>query len=158
MNMRRQDRLITDPKRINQMLNGCKVCRIALADEQGPYIVPLCFGFEYAHPALTLYFHSAKQGRKLSAIAADPQAAFELDNMGSISGGDQPCSFTCEYFSITGAGNARIIDDIEEKQKALMLITEHTSGRHFDFTPAQADTVAIIRLDAQTFSAKEKRL
>ena len=42
--MRRSEREITDPEKLRQILDACKVCRIAMQDEQGLYLVPLNFG------------------------------------------------------------------------------------------------------------------
>ena len=79
--MRRRDRQITDPAAIADLLSRCKVCRIAVTDRQGPYIVPLNFGYQLSESgALTLYFHSAQTGRKLSALqTCTGPVAFEMD-------------------------------------------------------------------------------
>ncbi len=157
MDMRRKDRQVIEVERIRQILDGCRVCRIALTDEEGPYIVPLNFGYEYDGSALTLYFHSAKDGRKIRAIAADKNAAFELDTMGSIASGASLCSFSCNYVSITGVGTASIVTDAEEKRRALSLIVKHTANISAEFSEEQASAVAIIRLDAKSFTAKERK-
>lgn len=157
MDMRRRDRRVIDTERIKQILESCSVCRIALRDEEGLYIVPLNFGYEYSGSALTLYFHSAKDGRKIRAIAADSSVAFELDSMGDIARGASLCSFSCNFVSITGAGNASIVTDTEEKRHALSLIVKHTAGVDAQFNEEQANTVAVIRLDAIEFSTKERK-
>ena len=44
--MRRKDREITDFDEIVSIIKRCDVCRLALNDEEFPYIVPLNFGLE----------------------------------------------------------------------------------------------------------------
>ena len=44
--MRRKDREITDFNEIIEIIKKCDVCRIALNDEDFPYIVPLNFGLD----------------------------------------------------------------------------------------------------------------
>lgn len=44
--MRRKDREITDFNEIMNIINKCDVCRLALFDEDYPYIVPLNFGVD----------------------------------------------------------------------------------------------------------------
>lgn len=156
MKMRRMDRLVSDPARIGQIIADSAVCRMAVKDEEGLYIVPLSFGYVYEGDSLTLYFHSAKEGRKIRAVGSGCEAAFEMDSMSRVTEGPIPCNYSCLYSSITGAGRASMVEDIEEKKLALSLITEHTAGRRFEFTDAQASAVAIIKLSADTFSAKEK--
>lgn len=42
--MRRKDREITEFEEIIDVMERCGVCRLALHDEEYPYIVPLNFG------------------------------------------------------------------------------------------------------------------
>ena len=155
MDMRRKDRHITQADRILSIIDGCSVCRIAMQDGEGLYIVPLSFGYEYSGvDNIKLYFHSANEGRKLRAITARPDVAFEMDCMEGITQGDTACAYSCAYKSITGTARASIVCDTEEKQRALSLIMEHTAKKHFDFNSEQAAHVAIIRLDVKSISAK----
>lgn len=43
--MRRKDRAITDPAQLQQLLARCPVMRLAMAGPDGPYVVPLNFGY-----------------------------------------------------------------------------------------------------------------
>ncbi len=43
--MRRKDKEIKDIGEIEFIINKSKVCRIALSDNDSPYIVPVCFGY-----------------------------------------------------------------------------------------------------------------
>ena len=74
--MRRSDRMITDREEIVDVLDSCKVFRMAVHDEEGMYIVPLNFGYTYEEDVLKLYFHSAGEGRKVDALAAVSQLSF----------------------------------------------------------------------------------
>ena len=71
--MRRSDREITDEKELLQVISECDVCRLALNDEEVPYILPLNFGEEVSGGRLYLYFHGAAEGRKYDLISRDPQ-------------------------------------------------------------------------------------
>jgi len=44
MRMRRKDREVTEMEEIQQIFDECKVCRIGIMDENGPYIVPVNYG------------------------------------------------------------------------------------------------------------------
>ena len=50
--MRRSDRMITDREEIVDVLDSCKVFRMAVHDEEGMYIVPLNFGYTYEEDVL----------------------------------------------------------------------------------------------------------
>ncbi len=60
--MRRSDREITDEQELLQVISECDVCRLALNDEEVPYILPLNFGEEVSGGRLYLYFHGAAEG------------------------------------------------------------------------------------------------
>lgn len=77
--MRRSDREIIDEQELLQVISECDVCRLALNDEEVPYILPLNFGEEVSDGRLYLYFHGAAEGRKYDLISRDPQTAFEMD-------------------------------------------------------------------------------
>ena len=66
--MRRKDREITDFDEMMKIIVKCDTCRLALFDDEFPYIVPLNFGTDVEEGQLYLYFHSAKVGTKLDLI------------------------------------------------------------------------------------------
>ena len=54
--------------------------RIGTVDQEGIYIVPVNFGYEWKEgEPLRFYIHSAREGRKVQAFAASEDAGFELD-------------------------------------------------------------------------------
>ena len=77
--MRRKDRAVTDRAQILDILSRCHCCRLGFQDKEEVYIVPLNFGYTESDGHLTLYFHSARQGRKIDLIARTHRAGFELD-------------------------------------------------------------------------------
>ena len=66
--MRRNDREVTDINEIKNILNLCKTCHLAMVDGNMPYVIPLSFGYVMDGDTLTLYFHSAKEGRKIDIL------------------------------------------------------------------------------------------
>ena len=62
--MRRSEQEITNRAEIEEIISKAQVCRIALSENDTPYIIPVCFGCE----GDALYFHSAKMGRKLDIL------------------------------------------------------------------------------------------
>lgn len=155
--MRRAEREVKDPKALREILDACKVCRVALTDEQGIYIVPLNFGYAFHNGSWTLYFHSAKEGRKMRAIATSPQVAFEMDGAHRLIRADQACGHSFEYQSIVGSGRARILEDLEEKKKALALLMEQQTGMEFAITDQMAQGVAIFCIEVQSIAGKRNK-
>lgn len=153
--MRRSDREITDIQRLLEIIGHCQVCRLALWDEMGPYLVPLNFGYTYEDGQLTLYFHSAKKGRKVDAIRQRPKAAFEMDRAHQLMEGKTACEYSFRYQSITGAGTISPIEDPAAKQQALEQIVAHQTGAHLSVPLEAVGGVAVFRLEADWFTGKE---
>ena len=155
--MRRDDRAVTAPDEIRALLEQCRVCRLAMADAAGLYIVPMNFGYTLEDGRLTLYFHSAREGRKIDAITAAPQVAFEMDGGHALTAGDAPCDYSYRYESITGTGRAAFCRTAEEKAAGLRAILLHQTGQDFAFTAPMTQGVAVFRVEADAFSAKAHR-
>lgn len=152
--MRRKDREVTDIHQQLDILGKCKVCRLAMQDAQGLYIVPMNFGYEYRDEKLTLYFHGAREGRKIRALEHGLIVAFEMDCEGELRKGETPCAYGYAYKSLMGTGRAVLVKETEEKKKALSLLMMHQTGRKFCFTDQQTESVAVIRVEADGMTAK----
>lgn len=156
--MRRKEREITNMQQIREILDTCQVCRLAMQDEEGLYLVPLNFGYELEGETLTLYFHSAKEGRKITALSPSAPVCFEMDCSHHLVSGDAPCAYTYEFQSIIGSGTAVIVEDFEEKQHALAVLMKHMSGKDFEFTEPMTDLISVIKVQTSNFTGKANQL
>lgn len=153
--MRRVEREITDIAQIERILSQEQVCRLALMDEEYPYIIPMIFGYDLDGDRLELYFHTAAKGRKLDIIKANNRAAFEIDRLLGIQAGDTACSYTAHYECITGTGTIDIINGID-KITGLNRITHKyiNSPTEGKFSEQMLNNVVILKLTADEFSCK----
>ncbi len=154
--MRRKDREVTETAELLKIIQACKVCRVAMQDDQGLYIVPLNFGYEFMDGRLTLYFHSAKEGRKIDILSKSPAVAFEMDCNHQLIESDVACQNGYSYKSIIGNGRASLTEDIDEKIKGLSLIMVHQTGKEFEMPPQAANSVAVFKVDATVFTGKSR--
>ena len=115
------------------ILDQCKVCRVALQDKQGLYLVPLNFGYQYEDGHLILYFHSAKSGRKIDAVQENSAVAFEMDCAHRLIEAENPCQYGYAFASIIGNGDALLVENREEKKKSTFVIDEASNGKRFYF-------------------------
>lgn len=155
--MRRSDRAVTDPFELQAILDQCKILRLAMQDADGLYIVPLSFGYVNQGEQLSFYIHSAKEGRKVSAMTPGCPVAFEMDCRFQLQEGDIACKYSCSYASLIGNGQAVAVTDPAEKAKGLAAIMLHQSGKTFQFTEEQTNGVAIFRVDVTSMTGKQKR-
>lgn len=165
--MRRKSRAVTSLPQIMQLMRSIKVCRLALPDQGHIYLVPLSLGFICDEQAqdMTLYFHSAKAGRKIDIIRAGIEsgqgllAAFEMDGHYEVEPADKACQYSAEFHSIMGEGLVDLVTDTEEKLLALQCIMQQQTGRDgksFEFGEAGVKSVEVIRVKVQWLSCKER--
>ncbi|MCI7814288.1 MAG: pyridoxamine 5'-phosphate oxidase family protein [Lachnospiraceae bacterium] len=161
--MRLKKREVTQREELRQILEECKVVRIGTSDEEGMLIVPLNYGYEWKTDAegkekLQIYFHSARDGRKVEAFAKNPKVAFELDCAGSVIRGDYACAYSFAYRSIMGNGTVRLLEKREEKQKALDQIMCHMApDAKVKFEDAMIERVNVYCLEAEHFTGKMRQ-
>jgi len=153
--MRRKDREITGITDLLEIVGRCRVCRIAVLDEAGIYIVPLNFGYEYCNN-LTLFFHSAKEGRKVEALKRNNVVAFEMDCEHRLLEGSDACSYGYAYKSIVGTAEVSVIYDLEGKKRALSALMKHQSGKDFAFDNNMAASVLVYKAEVLNFTGKQK--
>ena len=155
--MRRRDREITDNEKIKEIIKACNCCRLGLNDNGKVYIVPLNFGFTEENEKYTFYFHGAKTGRKLDIIKQNNYAGFELDTNHEIyTKGDKACDYTARFQSIIGNGKVTIIENSDEKIKALLELMKHNTGKsEWEFDERMIKAVTVFKLEVEEMSCKE---
>ena len=151
--MRRQDKEIIDEKEIESIVKESNICRIALSENNSPYIVPVCFGYENN----CLYFHSARDGKKIDMIQKNNNLCFEFDIEDGFKKSQIPCKWSMKYRSVIGYGKAFLIDDINEKKRAMDIIMKHylNSNDIFEYQSNSIDNILIIKVEIEKISGKK---
>lgn len=109
--LRRKDREVKDYQEIIKIIDACDCCRLGFVDDKEAYIVPLNFGYEIIGSNLTLFFHSAKEGRKIDLVNKQKSVAFELDCSHKLVEGKEACDYTFLYQSVMGKGKLEIVSE-----------------------------------------------
>lgn len=119
--MRRVDREIKDQKALKRLLSHSNYFILSLADGPEPYAVPL--GYVYDESANSVYFHCAKEGRKIEIIKRNPRAwGLVVLDEGIIAG-----ACVNMYASAMFSGRVEFVQDDAEKRRAMTLIAEKLS-------------------------------
>lgn len=154
--MRRKDREVTDPAKIQDIMARCTCCRIGFNDDGEVYIVPLNFGYTKTDDKYTLYFHGAAAGRKYDLAQAKPSVGFEMDTNYLLHTADVACEFSARFQSIIGNGTFSIVEDPAEKLEGLKLVMLHATGKKdWEFNPMMLKMVAVFKLEVTQLSCKE---
>lgn len=155
--MRRSDRELLGKEKQKEILDSCKVCRVALQDKDELYIVPLNFGYCWEEEYPVLYFHSAGEGRKISMISGEPRVCIEMDCGHALKEAGEACGYGFCYQSLIGWGKAEIVKETGEKKRALTLLMRQQTGKDFVFTDAMTESVTVFRIRLDRMTAKACR-
>ena len=156
--MTKRERQITDPKQIEAILDASKVLHLGLAVDNEPYVVPLNYGYTMEDGKLVIYLHSGQRGKKLDMIRSNPRVFFEMDCDRVPFEGVMPCQYGMVYSSIMGRGEAHIVEDVEEKKKAMTILMKTQTGKDFSFNERLVSIVTVIRIDVAEYTAKHRPL
>jgi uncharacterized protein len=151
--MNRKEREITDRALIDDIIRRGQVCRLAMCRASEPYVVPLSYGYA----GNGLYFHPAREGRKLEFLRANPRVCFEIDIDHELKRADQACGWGMKYRSVIGYGNAVFVAAPAEKRKALDVLMRHYAGegQTFSYPDASVDSVTVVRVDIECVTGKQ---
>jgi len=129
--LRRVDKEITDPTEVEDVLREAAVGRLATCTDGKPYVVPLSYVYEDGN----IFFHGAGQGKKMRDLAKNNR-----------------------YRSVIAEGAARVIQNPEEKLKALrLLIEKYAPGKAGKLTPERLFSIkslAVVEIKIEEMTGK----
>lgn len=145
--MRRHERECSEASFLQHLLQEADVVTVAFHAEEHPYVIPLNFIFMNN----ALYMHSATEGRKLDCLKSNPCVGFSVHKVLEI---DREHA-TTRYESLCGEGRAVLVDDPDEKQKALAALAEKYQSRcELPVPERMLKMTAVIRINILHMSGK----
>ena len=111
--LRRMDRAVTDPEKLERVLKEAHYVTIAMCKDNTPYLVSLSHSYDTERKCI--YFHCAGAGKKLDYMRANPHVWGQamLDH-GYVDG-------ECNHLYVTAMfdGTVNFADSIEEKRRIM---------------------------------------
>jgi nitroimidazol reductase NimA-like FMN-containing flavoprotein (pyridoxamine 5'-phosphate oxidase superfamily) len=147
--MRKKDKEISDMNIISQIINKCQVCRLGLSQDDVPYIIPVSFGYD----GTTLYFHSAKDGKKVDILSVNNKVCFEFESgVELIIDETKPCNWSFSFQTVIGFGKVEELSSPGDKIQGLKHIMTQYSDKEwsFDNLPLSGLRVWAINIDSMT--------
>ena len=109
--MRRQDRLM-EKEELQCFLKERQVGSLGVNGSDGfPYVVPM----NYCYVEDVFILHSGPQGEKIECLRADKKVCFSVYNCNGIVAGEEPCSYSVRYRSVTAFGKAEFPEGNEKR-------------------------------------------
>ena len=148
--MRRTDKEIEDPEELRRILEGARVCRVAMVDRGLPYLVPLSFALD----GDDLVLHSASSGRKLDALRRNPAVCFEVEAGVEVLVGSSPCETTQRFRTVIGFGEAEFVEDPAERVRLLALFGPRYGAPDAPMSPERLRATVVLRVRVRELSGK----
>jgi len=108
-----------------------------------------------------VYFHSAMEGEKMDHLAFRSSVCFEVDEpLGYWPASDLPCEASFSFRSVILQGQARILEDPEEKIRVFHdLVEKYQPGARLrPLSKRMIQEVSIVEIVAEKMTGKENRL
>ena len=154
--MRRKDREVLDKEKIKSVIERSYCCRMAIADGDAAYIVPLCFGYEEVDGQKLFYFHCAAEGKKINLLKENNVVGFELDTGFKINESQSACGYSAAFTSIIGKGEISFIENAEQKSHALNCIMRHyTRKSEWAYNENALNNTCVLMMKVTELSCKE---
>lgn len=152
--MRRADLEITDAAEITGLLKAGKFATIALVDSGEPYLVTLSYAHDDSSNAL--YFHCAREGRKLEVIRKNNAACATIIR----DDGYQHGKCTHHYASLVIRGKISECESRGEKMSALRVLIGQLEENPEDIerralsAPEAIDGVTVLKFSIDSITGK----
>lgn len=155
--MRRSDREVSDMEEMIEIIKKCDVCRVAFFDEEYPYLLPMNFGFSFDRETLELYFHSAKEGKKLSLIKNNPKVSFEMDCSHQLITSEDDSNCTMAYESICGNGEVIMLAEEAKVSALTQIMKQYTDKPSFEFNASALQVVSVFKIKVYHITGKRRK-
>lgn len=149
--MRRNKQELSLEESIAVLKEGTSGVLAVAGDDGYPYAVPV----SYVYEDNKIYFHSAKDGHKMEAMAKNDKVSFCVINKDQI----VPAEYTTYFRSVIAFGKARILEDTVEKRRALEKLALKYSAEYKDGIEEEIngsfEQVAMVEIEIEHLSGKE---
>lgn len=125
---RLKKRAVYDKAVVHAILDEGFICHVGFVVETQPYVIPTI----YARHDETLYFHGAVASRTLKTVATGVDVCLTVTLMDGMVLARSAFHHSMNYRSVVVLGNARLVQDPEERMLALQVITDHAVPGRWD--------------------------
>ncbi len=139
---------------VHGILDAGLVAHVAIVQDGDPVVVPMLYGREDD----TLYLHGARKARIIRMLEGSGKACINVTLLDGLVFARSAFASSMNYRSVTVFGKARLVDDLDEKKRALHVISEHAMpGRRAELRLSlenELKMTGVIAVDIESASAK----
>jgi nitroimidazol reductase NimA-like FMN-containing flavoprotein (pyridoxamine 5'-phosphate oxidase superfamily) len=151
---RRHDRGFYDHATVHALLDAAAMCHVSYVVDGQPYCTPTLFWREGSR----LYWHGSNSSRMLRNLSEGEPTCLTVTHLDSLVLARCGFNHSADYRSVMAFGHARLVEDPEEKRRALvMMVDRFFPGRTAQLrasTPQEINATSVIAMDIERASAK----
>lgn len=133
------ERAVYDRETIHAIVDEALICHVGFLADASPVVIPTI----HARIDDTLYFHGSPASRMLRGMKNGMEVSIAITLLDGLVVARTPFHQSLNYRSVIVFGEARLVDDPDEKQLALKAVTDHmTPGRWEDSRPPSEKEIA----------------
>lgn len=150
------------PDEMSAILASGLVAHLAIADEEGPVVIPMTYHFEPGEPGI-IYVHGAHHSRLLKHAASGKPLCVTVTMVDGLVYSRTALYHSVNYRSAVCFGTARVVSARDEQRRAsegliARYFPDRTAGRDYDPIPdAHLDGTAFVAIAIADGSAKVRR-
>lgn len=149
-----REKVSYDKASVHAILDAGLVAHIAVVQDGEPVVVPMLYG----HDGETLYLHGARKARIIRMLEGTGTACINVTLLDGLVFARSAFASSMNYRSVTVFGAARLVHELDEKKRALHIISEHVMpGRRAELRLSHENELkmtGVIAVDIETASAK----
>jgi nitroimidazol reductase NimA-like FMN-containing flavoprotein (pyridoxamine 5'-phosphate oxidase superfamily) len=145
---------IESREEMEEFLREEEIGYLGVSLEGRPYVVPL----NYSYSEGKIYFHCGLKGKKLAGMMANPQVCFtvarQLAEVREHAGGN-PCHVDSD--SVICYGRVRIIEDIDERSRALNAFNRRYRPNAPDVPEERVRNCGVVEIKISEMTGRRER-
>lgn len=142
-----------DKETVHKILDKGLVAHVGFIMDERPMVIPMA----YARDGQTIYIHGAKAARIIKKNKTVP-ACLTVTHIDGLVVARSAFHHSVNYRSVVVHGHLRDVVDPDEKERALVLVTNHLLPGRWDevrpMTAKEFGATGVLALDIETASAK----
>ena len=117
---RRHDRGSYDHATVHALLDAAMMCHVSYVIDGQPFCTPTFFWRE----GVRLYWHGSSASRMLRNLAHGEPACLTVTHLDALVLARSGFNHSADYRSVMAFGNARLVEDPQEKERALVMMVD----------------------------------
>jgi uncharacterized protein len=151
---RRQERGFYDHATVHAVLDAAALCHVSYVVEGQPFCTPTLFWREGSR----LYWHGSNASRMLRNLSEGEPTCLTVTHLDSLILARCGFNHSADYRSVMAYGHARLVEDPQEKRRALyMMVDRFFPGRTAQLRASadqEINATTVIMMDIERASAK----